>query len=95
MRSLLRRVVASEVAQGHVELAAESGVMSIVVTCQRVVELRGIHCREWSRVAALVVACQRVVEPHEIHYREWSRVAALVVACQRVWIYQLELDWDV
>ena len=57
MRSLLQRVVASEVVQGHVELVAESGVVSVVVTCQRVVELRGIHCREWSRVAALIVAC--------------------------------------
>ena len=48
--------MASEVAQGHVELAAESGVMSIVVTCQRVVELRGIRRREWSRVVAITVA---------------------------------------
>ena len=28
----------SEVVQGHVELVAESGVVSVVVTCQRVVE---------------------------------------------------------
>ena len=52
--------MASEVAQGHVELAVESEVVSIIVTCQRVVELHGIHCREWSRVAAPVVAYQRV-----------------------------------
>ena len=76
--------MASGAVQSHVELVAESGVVSIVVTCQRVVEPHEIHCREWRRVAAIVVACQRVVEPREIHCREWSRVAALVVACQRV-----------
>ena len=54
----------SGVVQGHMELVAESGVVSVVVTCQRVVELHGIRCREWSRVAALVVACQRVVALH-------------------------------
>ena len=91
---MLQRVVASEVVQGHVELVAESGVVSIVVTCQRVVELHGIRCREWSRMAVLVVACQRVVELHEIHCREWSRMTALVMACQRVWIRRLKLGWD-
>ena len=57
MRSLLWRAVTSEVAQGHVELATESEVVSVIVTYQRVVELREIHCKEWSRVAALIVAC--------------------------------------
>ena len=76
------------------ELVAESGVVSIVGTCHRVVELHGIHCREWSRMAALIVACQRVVEPHGTRCSEWSRVVALVVACQRVWIRWLKLDWD-
>ena len=51
---MLRRVVTSGVVQGHVELVAESGVVSIVRTCQRVVELHEIHCREWSRRAALL-----------------------------------------
>ena len=37
--------MASGVVQGHVELVAESGVVSIVGTCQRVVEPHGIHCR--------------------------------------------------
>ena len=37
--------VASEVVQGHVELVAESGVVSVVGTCQRVVEPHGIRCR--------------------------------------------------
>ena len=87
--------MASGVVQGHVELVAESGVVSVVGTCQRVVELHGIHCREWSRRAALVVTCQRVVELHGIHYREWSRMAALIVTCQRVWIRRLKLGWDV
>ena len=50
----------SGVVQSHVEFVAGGGVVSVVMTYQRVVELRGIHCREWSRVAALVVACQRV-----------------------------------
>ena len=73
----------------------ESGVVSVVVTCQRVVELRGIRYREWSRVVAIIVTCQRVVELCRIHCREWSRVVAIVVTCQRVWICRLELGWDV
>ena len=72
----------------------ESGVVSVVVTYQRVVELHGICCKEWSRVAVLIVACQRVVEPRGIHCSEWSKVVALVVACQRVWICRLKLGWD-
>ena len=84
----------SGVVQDHVELVAESGVVSIVETCQRVVELHGIRCREWNRMAALVVACQRVVEPHGICCSEWSKVVTLVVACQRAWICRLKLGWD-
>ena len=48
-RSLLRRVVASEVVQGQVEFVTESGVVSVVATCQRVVELEecsGVRCRD-------------------------------------------------
>ena len=55
------------------EFVAESRVVSVVRTCQRVVEPHEIRCREWSRRAALVVTRQRVVELHGIHYREWSR----------------------
>ena len=51
--------MASEVVQDHVELVAESGVVSVIVACQRVVELREICCSKWSKVVALVVACQR------------------------------------
>ena len=57
-RGLARRV--EEAVQGHVEFVMESGVVSIIATCQRVVELHGIRCREWGRRAALVVTCQRV-----------------------------------
>ena len=77
------------------ELVAESGMVSVVGTCQRVVELHEICCREWSRRAALVVTCQRVVELHGIRRRVWSRMAALVVTCQRARIRRLELGWDI
>ena len=76
--------MASGAVEGHVEFVTESGVVSIIGTCQRVVELHEIHCKEWSRRVALVMTRQRVVEPHGIHCREWSRRAALVVTCQRV-----------
>ena len=92
---MLRRVVALGVVQGHVELVTESGVVSVVGTCQREVELHGIRCNEWSRMAALVMACQRVMEPHGIRCSEWSKVVALVVAHQRVGIRRLKLGWDV
>ena len=42
----------------HVEPVVESGVMSIVVTCQSMMELHGIRYRKWSRVAAITVAYQ-------------------------------------
>ena len=44
----------------HVEPVVESGVMSIVMTCQSMMEPRGIHYRKWSRVVAITVACQGV-----------------------------------
>ena len=77
------------------ELVAESGVVSVVGTCQRVVELHEIRCREWSMRAALVATRQRVVELHGIHCREWSGRAALVVTCQRARIRRLEIGWDI
>ena len=44
----------------HVEPVVKSGVMSVVVTCQSMMEPRGIRYRKWSRVAAITVACQGV-----------------------------------
>ena len=44
----------------HVEPVVESGVMSVVVTCQSMMEPHGIHYRKWSRVVAITVACQGV-----------------------------------
>ena len=50
----------------HVESVAGNGVASVVVTCQRVEEPRGIRRRKWSRVMAITVVCQGVMEPHKI-----------------------------
>ena len=44
----------------HVEPVVESGVMSIVVTRQSMMEPHGIRYRKWSRVVAITVACQGV-----------------------------------
>ena len=44
----------------HVEPVVESGVMSIVVTCQSMMEPCGIRYRKWSRVATITMACQGV-----------------------------------
>ena len=44
----------------HVVFVVESGVMSVVVTCQSMMEPRGIRYRKWSRAAAITVACQGV-----------------------------------
>ena len=41
----------------HVEPVAESGAASVVVTCQRVVELHRIHRRKWSRIMAITATC--------------------------------------
>ena len=38
----------------------ESEVVSVVVTCQRVMEPRGICYREWSGIVAIIVTYQRV-----------------------------------
>ena len=57
---MLWRVVASGAVQGHVEFVTERGVVSIVMTCQRVVEPHIIHYREWSSVVAIIMTCQRV-----------------------------------
>ena len=46
--------------QGHVEFVMESGVVSVVVTYQRVVGLHGTYYREWSGVVAIIVTYQRV-----------------------------------
>ena len=42
----------------HMEPVAESGAASVVVTCQRVVELCRIHRRKWSRIVAITAACR-------------------------------------
>ena len=44
----------------HVEPVVESGVISIVVTRQSMMEPRGIHHRKWSRVVAITVVWQGV-----------------------------------
>ena len=44
----------------HMEPVVESGVMSVVVTCQSMMEPRGIRYRKWSRVAAITAAYQGV-----------------------------------
>ena len=68
----------------HVEPVVESGVMSIVVTRQSMMEPHGIHYRKWSRVVAITVACQRVMEPRGIRRRKWSRVVAITMVCQGI-----------
>ena len=68
----------------HVESIAVSGAASVVVTCQRMEESRGIHRRKWSKIVAIIVVCQGVMEPCEICHRKWSRVVAVTAACQRV-----------
>ena len=65
----------------HVESAAGSGAASVVATCQRMEESRGIHHKKWSRIVAIIAVCQGVMEPCEIHRRKWSRVMAVAVAC--------------
>ena len=75
----------------HMESVTGSGAASIVATCQRVEEQRGIHRRKWSRVMFITVACQGVVEPHGIHHREWSRVVAITVTHQKVQTHRLKL----
>ena len=74
----------------HVESAAGSGAASVVATCQRMGESRGIHRRKWSRIVAVIVACQGVVELRKIHHRKWSRIVAVIVACQGVQIRRLK-----
>ena len=44
----------------HVEPIVESGVMSVVVTRQSMMEPRGIRYRKWSRVVAITGAWQGV-----------------------------------
>ena len=78
----------------HVESVAESGMASVVVTCQGVVEPHRIRHREWSRIVAITVACQRVMEPRRIHRREWSRIVAVTMACWGVQTYRLKFGWS-
>ena len=68
----------------HVESATGSGAASVVVTCQRMGESRGIHRRKWSRIVAVIVARQGVVELREIRRRKWSSAVTITAACQGV-----------
>ena len=64
----------------HVESTAGSGAASVVATCQRMEESRGIHRRKWSRIVGIIVVCQGVMGPRRIHCRKWSRVVAVTAA---------------
>ena len=80
--------MASGVVQGHVEFVTESGVVSVVATCYRVVELgewSGVRCRDLPEGSG---ATQNPLQRVE-------QVVAVVMTCQRVRICRLELDWDV
>ena len=66
--------MASGVIQGHEEFVMESGVVSVVVTCQRVVGPHGICYREWSGVVAIIATCQRVGMFDEA---EWLSVSVI------------------
>ena len=44
----------------HVESATRSEATSVVATCQRMEELRGIHRRKWSRIVAVAASRQGV-----------------------------------
>ena len=68
----------------HVESVTGSGAASVVATCQRMEESRGIHRRKWSRIVGIIVVCQGVMEPHGIRRRKWSRVVAVTAARQGV-----------
>ena len=78
----------------HVELVAGSGMASVVVTRQGVVEPLRIHRREWSRIVVVTVACQGVMEPHRIHCREWSRIVAVTATYQGVQTCRLKFGWS-
>ena len=74
----------------HVEPVVESGVMSIVVTCQSMMELRGIRYRKWSRVAAITVACQGFLACRpKLGWGVWWRGIALHLRGARVLLASL------
>ena len=64
----------------HVESVVGSGAASVVATCQRMEELRGIRHRKWSKIVGIIAVGQGVMEPHEIRRRKWSRVVAVTAA---------------
>ena len=64
----------------HVESVAGSEATSVVATCQRMEESRGIHHRKWSRIVAIIVVCQGVMESCGIRRRKWNRVVAVTAA---------------
>ena len=62
----------------HVESVVESGVMFVVVTCQSMMEPRGIRHRKWSRVVAITMACQGVQACRsKLDWGVWRRGVAL------------------
>ena len=62
----------------HVEPAVESGVMSVVVTCQSMMEPYGIRYKKWSRVVDITVACQGVqARRPKLGWGVWWRGVAL------------------
>ena len=79
----------------HMESAMGSGAASVVATCQRMEESRGIHHKKWSRIVVIITACQGVMGPREIRHRRWSRVVAVAAACQGVQTYRSEFGWGV
>ena len=79
----------------HMEPVAGSGVVSVVVTCQRVVEPHRIHHRKWSRIMAIIVVCRGVMEPHGIYCRRWNRVVAVAAAYQWAQACRSKFGWSV
>ena len=66
----------------YVESVMRGGAASVVMTCQRIGESRGIRRRRWSRFVAVIAACRGVVELCEICHKKWSRAAVATAACQ-------------
>ena len=79
----------------HVESAAGSGAASIVATCQRMEESRGIRRRKWSRIVGIIAVCQGVMEPRGIRRRKWSRIVAVAASRQGVQTCRLKFGWSV
>ena len=69
----------------HMEPVVESGVMSIFVACQSMMEPRGIRHRKWSRVAAITMAYQGVqAYRSKLGWGVWWRGVALCLRGARM-----------